>query len=208
VLRVDLDSGKSEPLIPAPLTDSHSYYAFPQMSPDGRYLYYVQTPISGVAARLMQLDLAQQQARQLATVSVFFALSPDGSALVAPVVDGNTTVLRVLGPDGKTRRDLIAVPPPDQLTSAAWSADGREVFFTKTIGGKNAGFFRVPVSGGSPAPLGDFTLYSGDLSVHPNGSDLVFVGRRSDLEIWRLEGLSQALTRALTPRTQAAHAKQ
>ena len=37
-----------------------------------------------------------------------------------------------------------------------------------------------------------------DLSVHPNGGELASVGVASDLEIWRLEGLSQSLAHALT----------
>ncbi len=35
----------------------------------------------------------------------------------------------------------------------------------------------------------------------------IIVGVASDLEIWRLEGLSQSLAHALTPRTQAVQAK-
>jgi hypothetical protein len=63
-------------------------------------------------------------------------------------------------------------------------------------------------SGGSPVSLGVQTEAFIDLSVHPNGGELAFVGVASDLEIWRLEGLSQSLAHALTPRTQATQAKQ
>jgi Tol biopolymer transport system component len=208
VLRVDVGSGKSEALIPAALTDSRSFYAYPQMSPDGRYLYYMQAPVSGVGARLMRLDLAQQQARQLATVHQFYALSPDGSQFVAPVADKNATVLRVLGPNGETRHDLITIAEPDLLTSFAWSPDGQQVFFSKTTRANRSSFFRIPASGGSPVSLGVQAEAFRDLSVHPNGGELAFVGVASDLEIWRLEGLSQSLAHALTPRTQAVHAKQ
>jgi Tol biopolymer transport system component len=202
VLRVDVASGKSESLIPSLLINSHSRYSYPQMSPDGRYLYYAD--VSGTT-RLMRVDLAQQQEQQLAIVRIVFALSPDGSEFVAPVADKNTTVLRVLGPNGETRRDLITVSALDELTSVGWSSDGRDVFFAKTIGGKETGFFRIPASGGIPVQVAVHTTRFPDLAVHPNGAELAFIGNRSDLEIWRLEGLSQAVARALqTPRTRVA----
>jgi Tol biopolymer transport system component len=50
VLRLDIASGKSEPLIPATLLDSQSVPSYPDISPDGKYLYFMQA--SGTAARL------------------------------------------------------------------------------------------------------------------------------------------------------------
>jgi Tol biopolymer transport system component len=124
-------------------------------------------------------------------------------------VDRNTTVLQVLGPNGETRKDLITIAEPDMLTSFAWSPDGKQVFFSKTTGGSQSSFFRIPTSGGSPVSLGVQTDAFRDLSIHPNGSALVFVGVASNLEIWRLDGLRQALRRAFeTPRPQAAQARQ
>src|SRR5262249_14245447 len=145
--------------------------------------------------------------RPLATVRFLFALSPDGSEFVAPVPDKNTMILRVLGPNGETRRDLITIAAPEELTSVGWSSDGRDVFFAKTIGGQQTGFLRVPASGGTPVQLAVHESRYPDLSVHPNGSELAFSGERSDLEIWRLEGLSQALAGAPAPRPQAPQAK-
>lgn len=204
ILRVDVETGRSEPLMPVAAVDSYSFYAFPQMSPDGRYLYYAQGPPVS-AARLMRLDLMQKQVRQLATINLYFSMSPDGSAFVAPVVDKDKTVLRILGPEGEARRDLTTVSAPDTLLNLAWSADGREVFFARTIGGKQMVLLHVPASGGSPVPLSAPMSFFSDLSVHPNGYDLAFMRRTSDLEIWRLEGFAQAVARALqTPRRQAA----
>jgi Tol biopolymer transport system component len=178
--------------------DSHSYYAFPQMSPDGRYLYYAQAVVSGVAARLMRLDLMQKQVRQLAIIHQYFSMSPDGSAVAVPVVEKDKIVLRILGPEGEAGRDLTTFSAPDTLTAIAWSADSREVFFARTVGGKQTVLFRIPVSGGSPIPLtGAQMLLFRDLSVHANGRDLAFVSRTSDLEIWRLEGLAQSVAKAV-----------
>src|SRR6185369_1651937 len=106
-------------------------------SPDGKYLYYLQAMPLGTAARLMRLDLAQAQSRQLATVHQFYALSPSGNEFVAPVADEarGTTVLRVIGLNGETLRDLFTSNTPEALTSAEWSPDGRQVYFARTLSG-------------------------------------------------------------------------
>ena len=149
VLRWDLAAGKSEPLMPAALTEAPGSAGYPQLSPDGKYLYYMYSRATGVGARLMRLDLAQGKAQQLATVHQFCALSPDGNELVAAVVDKDSMVLRVFGTNGETRRDLLTLSAPHQITSAEWSPDGRQVFFSRTVGGGRVGLFRMPAAGGA-----------------------------------------------------------
>ena len=210
VLRLDLASGKLESLIPAALLDSENVAGYPQLSPDGKYLYYTQGPITGVGARLMRLDLAQGQAEQLAAIHQFYTLSPNGSELVAPVVDETkgSTILRVFGANGEARRDLVTLPAPERVDSAAWSPDGQTVYFGRTVGGNGVGLFRMPASGGNLVALGVINSGNLDLRIHPNGTEIAFVSMDFQMEVWRLEGLPQALTRALTPRAQAAQAKQ
>jgi hypothetical protein len=65
----------------------------------------------------------------------------------------------------------------------------------------------MPASGGNPVALGMFNSGNLDLRIHPNGTEIAFVSMDFQMEVWRLEGLPQALMRALTPRTQAAQAK-
>ncbi|MDQ1474562.1 MAG: hypothetical protein QOJ99_6042 [Bryobacterales bacterium] len=200
VLRLDLASGRSEPLIPAALVDSNSCYVYPQASPDGKYLYYIKD--KGKGSDLVRLDLAEGQAQQLATglpdfVFATFALSRDGRELAVPIVDKdkNATVLRVLGPEGDIRRDLITVLAPNLLLSANWSPDGQQMFFSRTLEGSQAGLFRIPASGGAPVAVGTQDGTFLELRVHPNGEEIAFLGRNSHREVWRLEGLPQALAR-------------
>jgi Tol biopolymer transport system component len=207
VLRLDIASGKSEPLIPAKLLDSQSVPSFPQLSPDGKYLYYLQSVPPALAARLMRLDLAQAQAQQLATVQQLYAMSPSGNEFVAPVADeaSGTMILRLIGAKGETLRDLITVNAPEALTSADWSPDGQNVYFARTLGGNQSGLFRIPTTGGNSVPLGVRGVAYPDFRIHPNGKEIAFVIIDQQMEIWRLEGLSQAVARALqSPRKQAA----
>jgi len=147
----------------------------------------------------MRLDLAQAQARQLATVHQFYALSPSGSEFVAAVADEarGTTVLRVIGANGETLRDLFTLNSPEALTSAEWSPDGRQVYFARTLSGNRTGLFRIPAVGGNPFALGDRGATYPDIRIHPNGSEIAFVDGDFQMEVWRLEGLPQALARAL-----------
>lgn len=209
-MRLDLASGKSEPLIPATLLSQSGGPSHPQASPDGKYLYYLQSRATGVGARLMRFDLAQGRAQQLATVHQFFALSPDGAELAAPVVDEakNTTYLRVLGANGETRRDLITLPNPDRLSSVEWSPDGRQVFYSRTVSHGRMGLFRMPAAGGTPVALGVKGSNFPDIRIHPNGKEIAFVDLDSQMEVWKLEGLLPALARLFrTPGTQASQAQ-
>jgi dipeptidyl aminopeptidase/acylaminoacyl peptidase len=76
------------------------------------------------------------------------------------------------------------------INSVAWSADGKDIFFSKTTEGSKIGkceLWRIPSEGGEPEK---FDLTAGgliDLNIHPDGSRIAFTLWRVDEQVWVME---------------------
>jgi Tol biopolymer transport system component len=111
----------------------------------------------------------------------YLSCSPDGSKL-AFVAEGH--YLKVMAADGGAPLDLN-FGSYGIITATAFSADGRYVYFATA--GDAPNLHRVPVTGGTVEPLGLQFPTIADLAIHPNGTQIAFSSRKSEVEFWAME---------------------
>lgn len=117
--------------------------------------------------------------------------SPDGSVIARAVrgyPKGYNSLLLVT-PSGGPPRELVRLKQPEAFTAAfAWSPDGKYVYFTRRTS-SGTELMRIPASGGTIEPLGLKMSMIRDLTIHPDGKHIAFVGGESNnVELWALEG--------------------
>jgi len=194
IVRYSLADGSTQQLVQAK-PGEQTGFAYPRLAPDGRTLYYLDSPPSGMAARLMRRDLISETAQSIATLSHVYDLAPDGEHLVIPVIETGTNqmVLRIITKDGKPMRDIVRFAPDERISGLCWSPDGKWIYFGRMADAK-AELYRVSVGGGAPKATGLRVAVFADLAVHPKGDRIAYSApQRTDL--WRLDGVADARAR-------------
>jgi Tol biopolymer transport system component len=123
-----------------------------------------------------------------------FGVAPDGRSVAFSGYEGEapavTHVLRVK-PLGGTARTLEQSQRPLRTAFQAWSADGRDVFFTRSTAGEaDVALWRVRADGGEPRPTGLVQPHLRAVSVHPHSGRVAFTAGTERYEVWVLEGAS------------------
>jgi Tol biopolymer transport system component len=194
--RVNVVSGDTELL--HQMATRHIVSTRPDLSPDGKAIFYLETPQQPV-----RLDLDNRREARLAPLTgigaVSLAVSPDGtqvaymgaeSVVVAPAAGG--TLRNLVEFPGARQRDRFL----QQGLGLAWSPDQRYVFFVKTdatvFKPHAEAIWRVPVAGGEAANIGVSMTTISALRVHPDGRRIAFdsvVDPRWEnrWELWALE---------------------
>jgi Tol biopolymer transport system component len=196
IYRIDLQSGEA-----APLVTSEAALAFPQLSPDGRILYY--SDYASGERKIMALDLSSGSKRTVLEgehdyqLDEWFLLSPDGGritfqadngtkarVLIAPAKGGEAHILR------ETKSGLL------QPWGLTWSLDGRYVLFAERPDAKSMyELWRVPAQGGQTEKLGLAADGLHAPRVHPDGTRITYSsGNFHGSEIWVLENFLPART--------------
>jgi Tol biopolymer transport system component len=203
IFRIELATGR---------TDRLASGGYPELSPDGRTLYFVRSHSAdstnyGLVAR----DLATAAERVLCRCSVVsLALSPDGSTLafVPPLNSQGGTSIRLIPTQGGTEHVLHESRTPVAIMvgygGLAWSRDGQRVLFARRGGepGTRWELMVIPVAGGEPRKLLDAPMIM-HLRVHPDGRRIVWGGGQFRAEVWVLEnlpGMSATTGAAPSPR--------
>jgi serine/threonine protein kinase len=105
--------------------------------------------------------------------------------------------LRLISPDGKTRRELSA----RSATAAAFSADGRTVFGVRTAGADRVELFSIDVDGGAERTIGFLPREylpaasvnpSHRMTLAPDGQSVTWSKVHSTSNLWLMEGLQMA----------------
>jgi Tol biopolymer transport system component len=194
VFRYWLNDGKLEQLVPAKPGEPVAK-GYPRISPDGRTVFYLESSYAITGAKLIRYDVSSGLARSIAVVSHNYDLSPDGEHLVIPAVDSvsKAAAVRIITKDGQPVRDLIRLKPEERILGVTWSPDGKWIYFGRG-GDSGPEIHRVAVSGGASTSTGLQTTGWPDIAVHPSGSRIAYLGR-GGAELWRVDGLSEALTR-------------
>lgn len=117
--------------------------------------------------------------------------SPDGTMIAMTVRDSpkNYNTLFLVTPTGRRLRDLVRLKQPESFTNAiAWSPDSRFLYFARHKDTETE-LLRVPATGGRIESTGIRMDMIRSLSIHPDGSHIVFEGgERNNLELWALDG--------------------
>jgi Tol biopolymer transport system component len=153
-------------------------------SPDGKAIYYVKEENS---TSIVMHDLETGKDKQLRNEGVHyvgFALSPDGRRL-AFAADERT--LMVMPATGGQPRELLRLPDNERFAyrpNFTWTADGQYILYRKNWGPIE--LWRIPAEGGESQKLLAINDLR-DVSVHPDGSRIAFVGGDHAMEVWAME---------------------
>ena len=201
IYKVDAQSGEAVRLAVPPTGPLN-----PQLSPDGKTLYYMAN-VSGHMS-VVAHDLSSGSERVLLQTdrddfsSRYFVLSPDGEHVAFPLDNWKTARLMVASTKGgearllhETKTELL------QVYGISWSPDSRYVLFAERPDIKSSyELGRVPVQGGQAERLGLVAEGLHMPRMHPDGSQIVFNSgsagpgglNRGGFEIWVLENFLPA----------------
>jgi Tol biopolymer transport system component len=167
-----------------------SGYHSPICSPGGKKVFYDADLWKEKIFRIMRYDLDTQQKKEIyrSDWQIFrMDISPDGKQLV--FYEGKDDALKIISVDGGQPRVLLKLED-GAVNSMAWSADGRDVFFSKTLEGTKNGkceLWRIPIEGGKPEKFDLAVDGLIDLNIHPEGSLLAFTLLHVADEVWVME---------------------
>jgi len=210
VYRLDAQTGDATPLM---MHEPGLAIDLPQLSPDGKRLYYRRN-FSGIGSAQLRLgsadsafverDLASGTEREIIRRPNGFPadLSPDGRFIATTSNDESTKSLTlVLIPvSGGEPRELLRLSQPERLLGpASWTPDGNSIIVEKVRNDSltDREFLLVPVDGGQPRKIDvGPTIGLGPVqTVHPDGKQIAYVVGDSTVkqEVWVLENFLPAL---------------
>jgi len=170
-------------------TGDSGYHAL-RCSPSGKKVFYEADVWKEQLFRILMFDLDTQQKKEVYRSKgqiIRMDISPDGKRLVFHEIFDNT--LKHISVDGSHPQVLLKLEDGG-INSVAWSADGKDIFFSKTIEGSKVGkceLWRIPSEGGEPEKFnlaGDGLI---DLNIHPDGSRIAFTLWQADEQVWVME---------------------
>lgn len=185
VFQIDAQTGAFTLLVPIP---SESGNSFPELSPDGRKLYFWSGNVlrGTPGSRFVERDLASGSERVLfgAGGPTYPSLSPDGRYFAGIVHDRSALVLVPV--TGGEQKELLRVKDVQTLSNyVTWTRDGSGVI-VPVRGKAEYEPVLVPVSGGVPRKL---ELKIGQLGIrlHPDSRQVAFTAGTQMAELWVLE---------------------
>ena len=215
IYRFDADTGEVSFLAPGrPVSRV-------EVSPDGRKIYYGYHPDN---ESWVEYDLASGETREVFPRNGEgfrmgrSELSPDGRFAAAVSIDlaekgkrpygdsyGKYNTLLLFPVDGGEPRELLRVARPERLAawgSMSWTPDSQALIVMKVFGksGKETGreLWLVPIDGATARKLdidvSDWGGGSGNIRLHPDGSQIAFFAGNTSEAIWSLENFLPALS--------------
>jgi Tol biopolymer transport system component len=185
LFRMDARTGEIDLVV----TGDSGYHAM-RCSPDGKKVFYEADLWKEKSFRIIKYDLDTQQKKEVyrSDWQIFrMDLSPDGKRLV--FWEGKDNTLKIISVDGGQPQVLLKLEEGG-INSVAWSADGKNIFFSKIIKGGKTGkceLWRIASEGGEPEKF-DLTADGLiDLNIHPKGSRIAFTLWHVDEEVWVME---------------------
>jgi len=170
----------------------------PEMSPDGKTLYFDRVDPKSNTTRLMARDLKSGREKELFRVEsparlTGSALSPDGQQFVLSIMPSRSgpegPVLKILSTSGGPARDLIQFKVSEKLRAVGvtWMPDNQNVIFWKWLEGfKDLELWRISAEGGGPRRLWSRST-RGQMRIHPDGQHVAFDDRSTTRSIWVME---------------------
>jgi Tol biopolymer transport system component len=197
--RIDVQTGERTDLV----RSTTEVLIRPELSPDGKTLFYDRADPNLKTCRLVARDLQNGREKELFRSMpparlTGSALSPDGQRFVLSIVPAPTRpaapVLKILSAAGGEPRELIQFDKSENLRAVgvAWMPESQDVLFWKWFqGGKELELWRISAEGGEPRKLwARKTL--GHLRVHPDGQRIAFYSRSTTSETWVMENFLPA----------------
>lgn len=170
----------------------------PEMSPDGKTLFYDRVDTRPRTMHLVARDLESGHEKELLRVArpgrlTGRSLSPDGTQFVLSIIPSRTgrqgPLLETLSTAGGQPKKLIQFNISEKLRAVgvAWMPDSRNVLFWKWFqGDRESELWRISAEGGEPRRLWSRKAL-GHMRVHPDGQRIAFYDRSTRRGIWVME---------------------
>jgi len=205
--RYGLTSGTKETLIHVERT-KYNWLCHPRFAPDGTSFYYVRREFTMDAENkkptdwkdsVVSLDLRSGREEVVCAspdkLQIWwpFELSPDGQRLALVTSDEFATndfvvTLKVRGLRGPQTKEVARMAPRENVTSLAWTPDGKRIVYTKKGPGKENEAWSTAVDSGQSVELKFSLPRIRDIAVHPDGRQVAFVaGLSGSQELWVME---------------------
>ncbi len=189
IYRIDAQTGALTQLVALSMEGGNS---FPEMSPDGKKLYYWRGAVlrGTPGSRYVERDLATGDERVLFGEGgpTYPSLSPDGRHLIGVVNNENdkvTSLVLVPVMGGESTQVFRAKDFGSLSNYVNWTPDGQSVIVPVRTNGSFQPLI-VPVSGGAPRTI-DLEIGQLGMKVHPEGRQVAFTVGRAMFELWTLE---------------------
>jgi len=215
ILRYELASGTTEMLVKsmnAQQIPIHTF-SYPRFSPDGNSFYYRRRDAFKGADELtdwkdsiIRRNLLSGKEEivydspEMLQPSCGYELSPDGKRLAIVTSDqfkakDFVVTLKVRGVSGSETKEVVRMAPLENVTSLAWTPDGKRLVYTKVLrNGNYAGgpteVWATAVDSGQSVKLKFSRPNIRDISIHPDGRQIAFsAGLPDETTVWVMEGL-------------------
>jgi Tol biopolymer transport system component len=203
IFRLDAQTGAATPLV---MAGEGSLVMNPQLSPDGKTLFYSQNHYAQAnpTQALKAYDLTTRVSRVVTEdyfggASAAFSLSPDGQTItfMRGEKQGSPFSLWVTPAAGGEPRKLLQAAKPGAARGnfVTWWPDGRSILYMERRDEKSPfELWRIPASGGQPESLGLSGQSLTFPQVQPDRKQIAFnTGNfRDRIEIWVLENFLPA----------------
>lgn len=193
--RMNAQTGETAPIV---LSPRGSFFASPELSPDGKKLYYTRHLEDQIA--VVEHDLASGSEREVTRRGCCgpASLSPDGRllALVERNKTEKTSSVLLIPVQGGEPQELIRASLPQAFFGwVSWTYDSRQVIVTRVFEngqGRNE-LLLIPISGGTPKSFDDLQGYRwGRIRPHPDGRRIAYPTGEAKSEVWVLENFLPA----------------
>lgn len=197
VFKIDSKSGDTKAVFERkPLTNVR----FLIWSRDGKAIFYRRVDFSGNSS-LIRRDLEsgheQELFRTLSPEQWYSpALSRDGQYLAFLLENGETgtQAIHIIPSTGGESRQLVEVQEPETLVvkkALVWAPADQQILFVKRVGAESdkqtLALMAISVEGGEPRKLGPMMDHVHELSLHPDGTSLVYTAGQRNFEVWAME---------------------
>ncbi|HUV66112.1 MAG TPA: hypothetical protein VMW24_19625 [Sedimentisphaerales bacterium] len=194
IFKINVQTGKRTELV----RSETEVLIRPEMSPDGKTLFFDRNDPKSKTMRLMARDLESGREKELLRIDpparlTGSALSPDGRQLVLSIVPSPTSadgpVLRTISTAGGQPRELLHFEKSEKVlvVGVTWMPDSWDVLFWKSFpGGKEQELWRISAEGGEPRRLWSRKTL-GHMRVHPDGQRVAFYDRSTPHGVWVME---------------------
>jgi len=147
--------------------------------PEGREVIY------SVGENWLQRNLATTAEQPIALQGPGSALARSHDGRLLAVLDGATNTVAIASTDGVSRRTVVTDIPALQTTNFEFSPDDRFVYFVS--GSRESTVWRVSVAGGPATSTGITMRAIHDMSLSPDGRQLVLKSHSQVLDFIRLD---------------------
>jgi Tol biopolymer transport system component len=213
--RYELATGSTEMLVKTMNSTVPGHWiCHPRLSPDGDAFYYTRRDFfKGADERTDYKDSIIRRHLRSGNEEIVYAspdrlqiwwpyeLSSDGKRLAVVTSDefrikDFVVALKVRDVDGHETRELVRMAPRENLTSLAWTPDGKRLVYTKAFPGKNqeedgpCEVWSTAVDSGQSVELKFSQPGIRDVAIHPDGRQIAFRAGSSNVRsVWSMDGL-------------------